>query len=428
MLLGDTDVVNDVAVPCSDQMVKEMVPSADQMVKEILSTSDTIEAQLSVMRNNIELSKLNTEMAERQYDALQASFEQSRAQMAESLAFLKQTQAFVEQSSTELSAQLSLQIATPPVVAANVAEVAPVVAANVAEAASAPVVAARDATETAAAPLQLIIPSATEASSAPVVMPDALPDASVAAVDAAVDAAVSAVQGVAEAAVGAGAIVVDPAYTAQQAAQLPAGPDTTPVLLVMATAGIIYRWSEGVKALPKVSGEPAGTKVPNFASLATAASKGSTATDGARNAWEIFTAGIVNLQAADFEGWKNGPPSPLYSNAPASTTQDVGSSIPSTSSSTAPASSATPTASAEPVSSARSAPRMGAKELAKAAARASGAIATTDYTINVQSTGAAPLSTKGKKVRKTKKALKLKGVVIPASKGGVVAADKPGSL
>merc|ERR1719261_1620359 len=93
-----------------------------------------------------------------------------------------------------------------------------------------------------------------------------------------------------------------------------AGPDGTPVAFFLASAAIIYQWSESIKATPKVSGEPPSSKLPSFESLAAHAVKKSTAEEGKRNAWEIFTAGIVNLQKANYEGWNNGPPSPLYSN------------------------------------------------------------------------------------------------------------------
>ena len=105
-------------------------------------------------------------------------------------------------------------------------------------------------------------------------------------------------------------------------------------------------------------------QIPTFESLAAHAAKTSKAGNGQRNAWEIFTGGIVNLQKANYEGWNNGPPSPLYSNAVA------------TGSAAAPSAAVPASRPASSIGGAPAAaapPRMGAKELAKAAARAAAA-------------------------------------------------------
>ena len=175
------------------------------------------------------------------------------------------------------------------------------------------------------------------------------------------------------------AIVVDP-VAAQQAVQAtadavvaqPASPDGTPVLIFLVSALIVYQWSETIKAVPRVSGESPSSKLPSFESLAADARAKSTATGGERDAWEIFTAGIVNLRKASFDGWFFGPASPLYSNAASAGIE--GTALPDqepqqAASTSAVMRAAEPTAPLTTTSDTK--PRLGAKELAKMAARGS---------------------------------------------------------
>lgn len=322
--------------------------ASDSVDKAAVATAQSLES----MKQQIELSKLKTDLAERQYALLKAEFEVLQEKVAEGTAALVQS----EQAAAAAEQVQATAAATMPVIKEEeLREIITGIGGQAQEGATMPT----------PAPV-----------AAPVAQPmmDAIAQASAGDVG---TAAAEALQDVTEA-----GAVLDP-EAAREAikatgdailASQPAGPDVTPVLLFSVAVTVVYQFSEMIKAVPKVSGEPASQKIPSFASLAADANKKSTAEAGQRNAWQVVTAGLASLEAGTYDGKSPidafyAPVSPPITAAAASAPVVAKTGVTLTSAATP----VVTTVSRRPSAQGQAAPRMGAKQLAKEAARAAAA-------------------------------------------------------
>ena len=363
-------------------VVSDTVAGVAQSQAAVVSDTVAGVAQsLEGLRQQIDVSKLRTEIAERQYAQLKSQLELIQEKIAEDSAALAQAPSMAEQVQAVATAepadveQLRMLLAQSRLEATTAQlEAQAVATAPAPDAVAAPVAQAAAALQDVAEATAVPVPDVT----APVAQADLLPyfaGSDLAGSGAVLDPAT--IQTLADGTSQVAIKTTGEAIVASQVADA-AGPDATPVLLLVATGAFLYRWSEMIKAVPKVSGEPAGQKIPSLASLAADANQKSTAAGGQSDGWQIVTGGLANLAEGTFDNPVDAfyapaatapPPSPppVWSGGP----YGGGEPVPSSAS----ASAAAPVSSVVTTSRAQAAPHKGAKEVAKAAARAAAAAA-----------------------------------------------------
>ena len=337
----------------------------------LVSTTNSMDAQLGALRTLIDMDKVKTEIAEERYAALKAELEQMQAKVASLSSELVSQAPMAEEPKAAIAAATPTEEELRSILVDSIQTIETPVAVP-----SAPVEQAAIETLGQATMQSPGIGGRVSEEALAIFAQPAAPDATPV-IETLSQAAVPSPVTEAILDPGAAQVAIKAAGEAIIASQGRVTPDATPVVLAAATLIIIYQWSETIKAVPKLGGEPAGSKIPSFVSVAADATKQSTAADGQRNAWEIVSAGLVNLKAADFEGWFNGAPSALYSNAPVATGVAVAAPFEWTPAPVAKSAQETAAATLPGGSAARfekAAPPMGAKEVAKAAARASAAV------------------------------------------------------